>query len=250
MSFVLSAYHLEKRFGSLKAVDDVSLEISRGERVALLGPNGAGKTTTLLMLLGAILPDSGSIQICGHEMPAQRAEAAEHLGFSAGYLPLPDVPRVREILEIWASMYGLADPVEAVGSALSRFGIEHLHDRRGDQLSSGQRTVVGLAKATLHKPELLVLDEPTASLDPDVSERVRAILEEVAFNSNSALLITSHNMVEVERLADRVVFIANGKIVADGTPAELVASKGKSNLEEFFLHMAASSRGSDGLGVF
>ncbi|HEX2063170.1 MAG TPA: ABC transporter ATP-binding protein, partial [Acidimicrobiales bacterium] len=150
-----------------------------GERVALLGPNGAGKTTTLMMLLGVVTPDSGTVELVGHRLPEGRSPAMEQVGFAAGYLPLPDRLRVREALGVFAQLYGVEDPASAVREGLERFRIAHLAEAMGTELSSGQRTLVGIVKAVLHRPRLLVLDEPTASLDPDVAARARAGLEAV-----------------------------------------------------------------------
>jgi ABC-2 type transport system ATP-binding protein len=237
---VLEARGLVKSFGSVRAVDGIDLTVADGERVAVLGPNGAGKTTTLLMLLGAITPDSGTIDILGHTVPRQRSAAMEKVGFVAGYLPLPDRITVREALELFAGFYGLPrrTAAEAVDANLTRFRLEHLADRPCMELSSGQRTLAGIAKSTLHRPRLLVLDEPTASLDPDVADRVRTGLLELNAEEGTALLVTSHNMPEVERLCERVVFVNAGRIVADGSPADVAAHYGHLDLEGVFLHLA------------
>ena len=229
-----------KSFAKVRAVDGVDLTIAAGERVALLGPNGAGKTTTLLMLLGAITPDAGTISLAGHPLPRGRSAAMSEVGFVAGYLPLPDRLRVREALSLFAGFYGMErrEGDAAVAAGLERFGVPHLADRMCMELSSGQRTLVGIVKAVLHRPSLLVLDEPTASLDPDVAFRVRTGLLDVAANDGTALLVTSHNMLEVERLCDRVVFISAGRVVADGSPAEVAARFGRADLEGVFLHLA------------
>jgi ABC-2 type transport system ATP-binding protein len=239
---VLEARGLVKTFESVRAVDGVDLTIGAGERVAVLGPNGAGKTTTLLMLLGAITPDRGSITVVGHDLPRGRSAALGRVGFVAGYLPLPDRLKVREALSIFAGFYGLGRQTgeEAVDRGLERFKIPHLADRMCMELSSGQRTLVGIVKAILHDPELLVLDEPTASLDPDVAYRVRTGLLEVAATDGTALLVTSHNMREVERLCERVVFLAAGRVVADGSPAEVADAFGHGDLEGVFLHLAGT----------
>jgi ABC-2 type transport system ATP-binding protein len=237
---VLEARGLVKRFRSTRAVDGIDLVVRAGERVGLLGPNGAGKTTTLLMLLGAVSTDGGSVEILGHRLPKQRSKAMESVGFVAGYLPLPDRLRVREALAIFAGFYGLdrgaAD--RAIADSLDRFKIPHLADEMCMELSSGQRTLVGIVKAALHSPRLIVLDEPTASLDPDVADRVRTGLLDVCEAEGTALLVTSHNMTEVEQLCQRVVFIAKGRIVADGAPAEVAAGFGHGDLEGVFLHLA------------
>jgi ABC-2 type transport system ATP-binding protein len=244
---VLRAHELRKRFKTVQAVDGISLDVGPGERVALLGPNGAGKTTTLLMLLGAITPDHGTIEIAGHRLPRGRSKAMEEVGFVAGYLPLPDRLRVREALSIFAGFYGLrrAAGDAAIAAALERFRIPHLADRMCMELSSGQRTLVGIVKATLHQPKLLVLDEPTASLDPDVAFRVRTGLLDVCATEGTALLVTSHNMLEVERLCERVVFISGGKIVADGSPEDVAAHFGHGDLEGVFMHIAGTHESGD-----
>ena len=218
MGRVLEASGLVKAFKGKRAVDGVDLTVGVGERVALLGPNGAGKTTTLLMVLGAIAPDTGTIDLLGHRLPKGRSQAMESVGFAAGYLPLPDRLRVKEILGVFAELSGVDDPGPAVEAGLARFRISHLADQMGQELSSGQRTLVGIVKATLHRPRLLVLDEPTASLDPEVAHRVREGLE---------------------RICERVVFIAAGRVVADGPPTEVAAGFGLTNLDEVFRHVAS-----------
>jgi ABC-2 type transport system ATP-binding protein len=243
---VLRAEGLHKRFKRVEAVRGVDLTVHAGERVALLGPNGAGKTTTLLMLLGAITPDAGTIEIAGHRLPKGRSRAMEHVGFAAGYLPLPDHLRVREVLSIYGRLAGIADPSARINEGLEQFRVPHLADAMCIELSSGQRTLVGIVKAVLHRPRLLVLDEPTASLDPDVAFRVRGGLKEYCDAQGSALLVTSHNMVEVERLCERVVFVSAGQIVADGTPADVAASYGLGNLEDVFLELAGTHRPTSG----
>jgi ABC-2 type transport system ATP-binding protein len=227
---------LTKRFGDLTAVGGIDLVVRAGERVALLGPNGAGKTTTLLMLLGVVAPDEGWIEVTGHRLPKGRSAAMAKVGFAAGYLPLPERLNVDEYLRFYGQLYGMADP--DIEAALDRFGVAHLARARGTDLSSGQRTLVGIVKAVLHGPRLLVLDEPTASLDPDVALRVRTGLQALCRDEDTTLLVTSHNMVEVERMCDRVVFIASGRIVADGTPADVANAFGGADLESVFLRLA------------
>lgn len=238
MDAVLNAVGLVKRYGDTTAVDGVDLTVASGERVALLGPNGAGKTTTLLMLLGVLLPDAGSIDIYGHPVPQERSEAMGHVGFSAGYMPLAERMRVREFLYMYGQLYGLPDPTERIETNLERFRISHLGSSMSTELSSGQRTLVGIVKATLHQPRLLILDEPTASLDPDVALRVRTGLQELCAEDGTALLITSHNMIEIERVCERVVFLAAGRVVADDTPQAIAKQFGHDNLEAVFLQLA------------
>ena len=235
---VLRAAGLRKRFKGVQAVDGVDVTLVAGERAALLGPNGAGKTTTLLMLLGVITPDEGTVEILGHPLPKQRSRAMQGVGFAAGYLPLPDRMRVREVLATFGRLYGLRRPDDAIGLALDRFGIGHLADQMGSELSSGQRTLVGIVKAVLHEPRLLVLDEPTASLDPDVALRVRVGLERTCEEDGTTLLVTSHDMREVERLCRRVVFLYGGRVLADGTPSDVASGYGDGSLEDYFLHVA------------
>jgi ABC-2 type transport system ATP-binding protein len=235
---VLRAERLVKTYKGLKAVAGIDVVVGDGERVGLLGPNGAGKTTTLLMLLGAVLPDEGTIEIAGFRLPRKRSKAMERVGFAAGYLPLPDRLKVREALGVFAGWYGVRDHAAAVDATLERFGITHLGDRLCSQLSSGQRTLVGIVKATLHEPRLLVLDEPTASLDPDIALKVRAGLLDYCTTTGAALLVTSHDMREVEMLTQRVIFLARGTVVANDTPAAIAAQYGYDDLEGVFLELA------------
>jgi ABC-2 type transport system ATP-binding protein len=241
MVHAVEAFGLEKSFREVHAVKGVDLTVRAGERVGLLGPNGAGKTTTLLMLLGAITPDAGRIRVLGEDLRRHRSRAMAGVGFAAGYLPLPDRQRVREALDIYGRLYGLCETGPAIAEALERFQIPHLADRMCLELSSGQRTLVGICKAVLHKPRLLVLDEPTASLDPDVARRVRDGLHSLNQETGTALLVTSHDMAEVERLCDRVVFVARGRVVADGAPAVVLDAFGHTSLEDLFIELARGS---------
>jgi ABC-2 type transport system ATP-binding protein len=240
MDVVLQTRALKKRYKQTLAVDGVDLTVRAGERVALLGPNGAGKTTTLMMVLGVITPDSGWVEICGHRLPKERSEGLQEVGFSAGYMPLAERLRVREFLRMYAALYGIKDPDPRIDAGLKRFNIEHLAESMSTNLSSGQRTLIGIVKATMHKPRLLVLDEPTASLDPDVALRVRTGLLELCRDEGTSLLITSHNMTEIERLCDRVVFLSDGKVIADDEPDAIAAGFGLADLEDVFLHLAGS----------
>ncbi len=240
---VLRASGLHKSFDGKPAVDGVSIEIQRGERIGIVGPNGAGKTTTLLILLGAIEPDSGSIEIVGEKLPEGRADAMAHVGFAAGYIPLPTKLTVIETLELFGTLYGRADARAAAEVVLGELGISHLAGQRTDSLSSGQGTLVGFAKAVIHQPRLIVLDEPTASLDPDVAMRVRDRLEAMNAEHHSTLLLTSHDMREVERLTTRVVFLREGQVFAEGPAEKVVADAGYPDLETMFLAEAARLRG-------
>ncbi len=238
MTAVLEAYGLVKDYRRDRAVDGVDLVVGTGERVALLGPNGAGKTTTLLMILGAISPDAGDVTICGIRLASDRSRAAECVGFAAGYLPLTERMRVREYLRLYGQLYGIADPGPSIDAGLERFRIAHLADAMGNELSSGQRTLIGIVRATLHRPRLLVLDEPTASLDPDVALRVRRGLLELCERDGTALLMTSHNMSDVESVCERVVFLSHGRVVADGSPETVAAAYGRGDLAGVFLDLA------------
>jgi ABC-2 type transport system ATP-binding protein len=235
---VLVARGLKKAFRRTTAVAGVDLDVREGERVALLGANGTGKTTTLLMLLGAITPDEGTIDVLGHRLPHGRGPAMQQVGFSAGYLPLPDRLRVLEVLRVFGDLYNVPDARAAAMAGLERFGIAHLADDMASELSSGQRTLVALVKATMHAPRLLVLDEPTASLDPDVAARARRGLDQLWEEQGTSVLITSHNMSEVERFCERVVFISRGKVVANGSAEAVAAQFGRDTLEDVFLHLA------------
>jgi ABC-2 type transport system ATP-binding protein len=234
----LRARGLVKDYRRARAVDHVDLLVHAGERVALLGPNGAGKTTTLLMVLGVVSPDAGDVTICGFPLAHKRSQAAANVGFAAGYLPLTERLRVREYLKLYGQLYGLADPTPQIDEGLARFRVEHLADAMGTELSSGQRTLIGIVRATLHRPRLLVLDEPTASLDPDVALRVRNGLLDLSRDFGCALLMTSHDMSDVERVCERVIFLSHGRVVADATPREVAARHGEGTLESVFLQLA------------
>ena len=243
---VVDARGLVKVFKGQVAVDHLDLAVPVGARLGLLGPNGAGKTTTLLMLLGVVAPDSGKIDIAGHRLPHGRSKAMEHVGFVAGYLPLPENLTVREALSLFAGFAGLRKPAAIVEEAIETFGLTELADKRNQELSSGQRTLVSITKAILHKPRLLVLDEPTASLDPDMAARVREALLAIHRRDQTALLVTSHNMREVETLCERVILMSRGKIVADGTAAAIATQFAVDDLEGAFLAVAAELRGGGG----
>ena len=240
MLFVLR--DITKTYGQVTALRQLSVAVPPGA-VGLLGPNGAGKTTTLLMCLGVVQPDEGTIDILGHRLPKGRHAAMANVGFAAGYLPLPERLRVGEYLRMFGRLYGLADPDAQAMRGLERFGIPHLARAMGTELSSGQKTLVGIVKSTMHDPELLVLDEPTASLDPDVALRVRTGLAALCEERGTALLVTSHNMVEVERIAERVIFLSAGRVVGNGSPAEIAERFGRDDLEGVFLHLAEQRDG-------
>jgi ABC-2 type transport system ATP-binding protein len=222
------------------AVDGVDLRVDEGDVVALLGPNGAGKTTTLMMLLGVTEPDEGSVTLLGHPLPAERTQALAQTNFTASYIGLPYKVRVREILDVFRTLYGAGK--RRTDELVEAFGLGDFMNRYNSQLSSGQRTLVGLAKSLLSEPRLLVLDEPTASLDPEVSERVRHVIREERAKGDFTLLVTSHNMADIKRLCRRVVFIASGRVVADGSPTEIATQFGTTDMESTFLHIASHAR--------
>ena len=194
------------------------------------------------MLLGAIEPDHGTIDIAGHRLPGGRSDAMARVGFAAGYLPLPSGLTVTETLELFGRLYGVADPTTRAAEVLDELHIGRLAGQKVESLSSGQGTLVGFAKAVIHHPRLIVLDEPTASLDPDVAMRVRDRLEHMNSERNATLLLTSHDMREVAELTTRVVFLRQGRIIADGPPDQVVASHGHADLESMFLAEAARVR--------
>jgi ABC-2 type transport system ATP-binding protein len=238
--YAIQALGLTKSFRGVRAVDQLDVEIEEGSVVALLGPNGAGKTTTLMMLLGMTEPDAGTVRILGHELPAERGLAMEKTNFTATYVSLPSDMQVKHHLWVFAGIYGV--PRERTKEVLELFQIAHLYDRPTSHLSSGQRTLVGLAKAMLNRPRLLVLDEPTASLDPQVGSEVRRILMEEQAREGFTILMTSHNMAEIERLCSRVIFLASGRAVADGAPSEISARYGHADLEDTFVSIAEEVR--------
>jgi ABC-2 type transport system ATP-binding protein len=243
--YAIQAVGLRKRFKNkdkdasgpwTQAVDGIDLFVDEGDVVALLGPNGAGKTTTLMMLLGVTEPDQGTVNLLGHPLPEERTAALERTNFTASYIGLPYKVRVREILDIFRTLYGARR--SRADELVEAFGLHGFLDRFNSQLSSGQRTLVGLTKALLSEPRLLVLDEPTASLDPEVSERVRQVIRDERARGDFTLLVTSHNMADIERLCRRVVFIAKGRVVADGSPSEITERFGTHDMESTFLHLA------------
>ncbi|MER3521796.1 MAG: hypothetical protein C4317_06320 [Acidimicrobiia bacterium] len=233
---------LGKSFKGRRVLDSISFEIYPGESVALLGPNGAGKTTTLLTILGVITPDQGEVWLRGYSMPRGRRRALEKTGFAAGYLSLPDLMRVKEALLVFADFYAVPSPRRRVEEVIDLFGIRHLERSLNGTLSAGQRTLVSLAKAVLCGPEVLILDEPTASLDPDVARRTRRLLEDLHEELGCTMLVTSHNMREVEELAQRVIFLHQGRIVADGSPHHVAETLGAEDLEDAFIELAEVGR--------
>jgi ABC-2 type transport system ATP-binding protein len=226
---------LTKRYGTVTAVDHISFTIEAGTTVALLGGNGAGKTTTIAMLLGLIQPSAGEVRVFGADMSRNRYDVAQRINFQSPYVDLPARLTVRENLIVYSGLYGIANADERIASVAEHLQIDTLLDRPTGKLSAGQKTRVGLAKALLNAPELLLLDEPTASLDPDTADWIRRKLKDYARTRNATLLIASHNMTEVERLADRIILLQAGRIIEDGTPKALIENYGRETLEDVFL---------------
>ncbi len=226
---------LTKIYGAVTAVDRISFTLQKGTTVALLGGNGAGKTTTIAMLLGLVVPSAGEVRVFGEDMSLNRGAVAHRINFQSPYVDLPARLSVKENLTVYAGLYGIANAAERIAYIAEDLQIAPLLDRPTGKLSAGQKTRVGLAKALLNAPDLLLLDEPTASLDPDTADWVRQKLKDYAGTRGATLLIASHNMTEVERLADRVILLDQGRIIEDETPSALIATYGRETLEEVFL---------------
>ena len=229
---------LTKIYGDIVAVDHVEFEVRRGEIVGLLGGNGAGKTTTIAMLLGLLLPTAGTIEVLGIDMLRHRYRALPRMNFSSPYIDLPKRLTVRENLMVYAELYGLKNSRARVEKMAGDLGIADFLGRPNGELSSGQRTRVAIAKSLINAPELLLLDEPTASLDPDTADWVRRYLLGYARDAGATILLASHNMLEVERLCTETIMMKEGRIVDKGAPADLIARYGRQTLEEVFLDIA------------
>ena len=239
----IDVQHLGKNFGELRAVADVSFSVARGTVCALLGGNGAGKTTTLSMLLGLLTPSSGDIRILGEDMRAHRYRVLGRMNFSSPYVDLPQRLSVTENLAVYAHLYGVRGVRKRIALLAEELDIGHLLRRRYGTLSAGQRTRVALAKALLNTPEVLLLDEPTASLDPDSADRIRGYLLDYQRRTGATVLLASHNMPEVERVCDDVLMMRNGRLVDRGTPAQLLARYDRDTLEDVFLDIARHPAG-------
>jgi ABC-2 type transport system ATP-binding protein len=235
---VIKVENLSKRYGPVLAVDAIDFSVAEGATAALLGGNGAGKTTTLAMLLGLLLPTAGSITIFGTDMLRHRHRVLPRMNFSSPYVDLPGRLTVRQILTVYGHLYGLRNSRARIEQIAQDLAIAEFLDRHARTLSAGQKTRVALAKALLNEPDLLLLDEPTASLDPDTGDWVRGYLSEYQRKSGATVLLASHNMSEVERLCNQVMILRSGKIVERGTPADLIARFGRETLEEVFLDVA------------
>jgi ABC-2 type transport system ATP-binding protein len=237
-STVLSVQELRKQYGATVAVDGISFEVGRNEIVGLLGPNGAGKTTTINMILGVLEPSSGTIHIEGLDLAKQRTQALSCTNFAAVYAPLPGNLTVRQNLRVFGLLYGVKGLSERIQALLEEFDLERFRDVKCGVLSSGEQTRVALAKAMLNSPRLLLLDEPTASLDPSTARDIRSRVREFSARGISGVLWTSHNMHEVVEVCDRVLFVSRGKILLEGDPKTLPREHGKATLEDLFITVA------------
>ena len=235
---VIAVRDLRKRFARVEAVRGITFDVRAGTTTALLGGNGAGKTTTLSMLLGVLLPTSGAITVLGCDMLRDRHRVLPRMNFTSPYVDLPKRLTVRENLRVFADLYGVARPSMRIGELSAELDLVDLLKRPYGQLSAGQRTRVSLAKALLNRPDVLLLDEPTASLDPDIGDRMRSHLESYQRVSGCTMLLASHNMSEVERMCDDVIMLRAGNVVDNGSPTQLIERYGRDTMEEVFLDIA------------
>ena len=237
-SAAIAVRDLKKSYGAVDAVRGISFTVAPGQTVGLLGGNGAGKTTTISMLLGVLTPSAGTIEILGLPLATKRYDILPRINFTSPYVDLPKRLSVTENLRVFAGLYGVSDGRKRITELLAELDLTEVAERPYANLSAGQRTRVSLAKSLLNSPELLLLDEPTASLDPDVGDRMRTLLENYRKQSGCAMLLASHNMAEVERLCDDVIMLKRGEIVDQGSPAALLAKYGRDTLDEVFLDIS------------
>ena len=238
MPAAIEARFLAKRFGATRAVDAISFEIAVGSVTGLLGGNGAGKTTTIGMIMGLTLPSAGEVRALGVDMARDRYRALGRMNFESPYVDMPHRLTVRQNLGVFGRLYGVENLSRRIDELAESLALGVFLDRPAGSLSAGQKTRVALAKALINEPEVLLLDEPTASLDPDTADWVRGRLEAFRRDRGATILLASHNMAEVERLCGRVLMLKQGRIVDDGSPDELIARYGRSSLEEVFLDVA------------
>jgi len=234
----IEAARLVKVYKATTAVAGISFALAPGSITALLGGNGAGKTTTIAMILGLVEPSAGHVAVLGAKMPGERHRVLHRMNFESPYVEMPRRLTVRQNLAVFARLYGVPDVADRIAALADELDLVELIDRETGKLSSGQRTRVALAKALINRPEVLLLDEPTASLDPDTADWVRARLERYRHARGATILLASHNMVEVERLCERVIIMKKGAIVDDDAPAALLARYGRDDLEQVFLDVA------------
>ena len=238
---VLEVHQLTKRFGDFTAVNGISFALRPGEILGVLGPNGAGKTTTMHMLLGLITPTSGTISMFGMDLEAHREAILQRVNFSSTYMSMPQSLTVEENLWVVARLYGLPDVRRKIDDMVKKLEMGEFRHKVTRKLSSGQMTRLTLAKALLTEPKILFLDEPTASLDPDIAQKIRALLKDEQRASGLSVLYTSHNMREMEEMSDRIIFLQKGNLVAEGTAAQIVSRFGQADLEDVFLKLARES---------
>jgi ABC-2 type transport system ATP-binding protein len=235
---ILSVDSLRKQFGTTTAVDGISFNVRRNEIVGLLGPNGAGKTTTINMILGVLAPDTGRIAIDGIDLARQRGQALARTNFAAVYAALPGNLTVVQNLRVFALIYSVKRISETINRLLAEFDLERFRDTRCGLLSSGEQTRVSLAKAMLNRPSLLLLDEPTASLDPSTARDIRGNIRKLVADGCGGVLWTSHNMAEVEAVCDRVLFLSHGRVLLEGDPRTLPQQHGAASLDDLFVQLA------------
>ncbi|MDA1191014.1 MAG: ABC transporter ATP-binding protein [Candidatus Poribacteria bacterium] len=235
---IIDVRNLTKRFGDTTAVDHLSLSADKGEILGLLGPNGAGKTTTIQMMLGLTTPTEGDIRILGMDIKTQRRDILQRSNFSSAYISLPTNLTAWENLNVFGRLYGIKHSKQRIQELLDLFEIPHVINTVTGALSTGQLTRLNLCKAFLNDPDILFLDEPTASLDPDIAEKVRRTLANVQAEKNVTMIYTSHNMREVELVCDRVIFMAKGRIVTQGTPKDVLERAQSNSLEDVFISIA------------
>ena len=239
-SLAVKVSKLSKIYGNTTAVQDVSFEIETGSITALLGGNGAGKTTIISMLLGLLTPTSGTIHLLGEQMPEQRQTVTPKMNFGSPYVDLPKRLTVRQNLDVFASLYGIQEPKRRIEQLCEELHLENIIDRPTGKLSSGQATRVGLAKALINAPCLLLLDEPTASLDPDTADWMREYLKAYRDLTEATIILASHNMTEVERVCENVLMLKSGSMIDHGSPFSLIEKYSRQNLEQVFLEIARS----------
>jgi len=235
---ILQADCLVKIFGEFTALDGLSFSVAQGESLGLLGVNGAGKTTAMNLLLGLTTPTSGMVRIFGLDLWKHRIEILRQINFSSAYTSLPSNLLVSQNLTVFAKLYQVPSPRQRIDELLELLDITHLRKSVTGKLSAGESTRVNLAKALLNKPRLLLLDEPTASLDPDIADRVRKLLRHMQSENGMSILYTSHNMRDIEEVCDRLIFLHGGKVLAEGTPGEVRTRFNCTSLEDFFIGVA------------
>jgi len=234
--------NLSKKYKNTLAVKNINLKINKGAIIGLLGPNGCGKSTTIGMMLGLIKPTSGEVIINNKNIEQNRTSLLQKINFISPYIELPKKLTIEENLKVYGRMYGVKSLNDKINELIEKLNLTEFRKRKTGELSSGQKNRVSLAKALINDPEILLLDEPTASLDPDVGDYVRSIIEKFSSNNNKTILIASHNMIEVERLCDEVMMMKKGEIIDKGKSSDLISKHGRKNLEEVFLKIVREEK--------